>query len=318
MRARFAKPTIPRPLSDPDRSKIDSFLIFDAANLAAKVFHVFVSNSRLSTKDGKMSGHVFGMLRSVAAAFNKFRKGRTALVFALEGTAAWRYALLPSYKGNRSSPSLGSDPRSEQVAALMTLPGYAILDPAGEADDAIATFVRHLEPHQRAFIFSSDRDLWQLIKDPTQSLISKARSVEVVLEGFNRIDVAWATMKLHVAPNQIALKKGIYGDSSDNIPKVHRMPRKFLDYMRGNPGWTNPDLLFRDLDKGRAAIERRHGDLLREYEEQIRICYKVASLRYDAPLLVEQTGSLELLNSIITCYEMNSLRALPGEWFGTS
>lgn len=314
MKALFAKPTSPKPATDVTRAR--TFLIFDAANIAARAHHTFWTNNRLTTKDGRKSGHIFGVLRMIRTAFERFRKGPTAIVIALEGYTAERYSLFPAYKANRRKVAVSEeaaldDPRTEQVLAMLTLPSFGLLAPFGEADDAIASFARSLEPHKRAYVFSSDRDLWQLAAQRVGR--SGLAKVSVVLDKFVEVDPAMCLHRLKVLPEQVALLKSVYGDSSDNIPRVYRMPKAFKEVIRANPGWTTPDDLFAALDNG--EIEEKTALKLVEHEDQIRTMFKVVSLGYDAHTIVEPFGSKDGLNDLISNYELNSLRDLPETWF---
>ncbi|UWV82792.1 hypothetical protein [Mycoplasmopsis cynos] len=86
-----------------------------------------------------------------------------------------------------------------------------------EADDIIGTYCDKL-PGEK-FIFSSDRDLLQLVNKDTNYIIKKASDISLITnDNFYNI--------FQIYPNQITSFKGLKGDSSDNLPGVKGISEK--------------------------------------------------------------------------------------------
>ena len=99
-----------------------------------------------------------------------------------------------------------------------------------EADDFIAYYVNHKKPEENIVIFSNDRDLSQLIqkssinpeKDDVILAIKKAR------EGIQFINTRNHTEVMGYNYQNVALKKIICGDVSDNIKGIKGVGEKTL------------------------------------------------------------------------------------------
>lgn len=90
-----------------------------------------------------------------------------------------------------------------------------------EADDAIATVVNLTRTREDLFaiVCTGDHDLWQLIGHGAAVFDLLTRKIVTEKDVLN---------KFGVAPNQIALVKALWGDSSDNVPNVMKFQKKLL------------------------------------------------------------------------------------------
>lgn len=274
-----------------------TLLIIDAANLAAKAHAMF--GGALSD-DGTPSGHIFGALKMIQSAFRNHRSGPTAVIVCFEGWAADRRLLLPGYKMHRGTPE--SNIRNEQFAAMLLLPVQAALAPHGEADDAVYELVQRMQPTQRAVVLSSDRDLWQLISD-------RHPRVKIALSG-NRNDYADTELclrKFGVKPNQIPLYKGLYGDASDGIPKVPRIPKKALDH--GLCGATTVEDWLASTSTERSVLQAKA--LTLECIEQAKTAQQVATLIRQPEMLLYQGGDRSGFQAMCERYSIKTLE----DWF---
>lgn len=184
--------------------------------------------------------HVFGSISMLLAIYRKLPLGaKPSLYVAKEGFPKFRYDILPQYKGkrkekNQSRPGnlgvhleekefqvLFKKVWGEYFQVLQYLPSSWYHHPELEADDVIASLVwkiQEIHPEDKIWVVSSDQDLWSLVDDQVSCIRTNSEFVtpEVVEQ------------KYGVGPEHIHLWKTIFGDSSDNIPKVPRVRKKVV------------------------------------------------------------------------------------------
>ena len=88
-----------------------------------------------------------------------------------------------------------------------------------EADDFIGYYVSHKKPNEKIVIVSNDRDLTQLIAD---DVIVYVQSLKAFVNTKNHTDIMGYNYQ------NVALKKMICGDSSDNIKGIKGVGEKTL------------------------------------------------------------------------------------------
>jgi 5'-3' exonuclease len=197
-------------------------LVLDVSYMAHR--HAHALGQRMTTSDGRMSGHVFGCFKQLRSYVSALKPRQ--VVFAYDRGCAWRKALVPAYKAPRSVPD-GAEkkwsPGPDIERFFRNFPGLHLAHEDCEADDMIAWYAeRHRESTNlgAAVIYSNDRDLWQLIDDTDEiaCIITRkpkgqprARSANIwVKEESVRED--WG-----VLPKDLAKVKALMGDPSDNI-----------------------------------------------------------------------------------------------------
>lgn len=131
-------------------------------------------------------------------------------VYALEGNGTEvRREILPEYKMHRKRNPAVEVFMKDSIRLLQFTECSLIKASKGEADDAIATFVKNRGATRRIVIISEDTDLWQLIKSPAVTVYSKKKGTvteEICLRRFS------------VMPAKIPMIKAFWGDKSDGIP----------------------------------------------------------------------------------------------------
>ena len=204
----------------PSQAKI--VVIVDNSNL---IYRAIYANKDLKTANGAPSGHIYGCIRMLLAAFRDLGEG-ICPIFCYDGlnAKAKRQETLPSYKGNRTKHDWeveGFDPIAGGRELLITLPGLHIEKEGLEGDDAIAWAVELVRP-KPTIVDSGDRDLWSLMKYDNVKVYSpnKKRIVEKTdwLEEYHVKD-----------PSRIYMAKALFGDSSDNIKGVERLIKKQVE-----------------------------------------------------------------------------------------
>lgn len=184
----------------------------------------------------KMTGVIFGFLRTVAELSEKFEPSEIA--FCWDSTKSWRKILYPDYKGNRNRDYSPEELRDRQTAYAQfnelrddILPriGFAnVFHQNGiEADDIIARIVLDQplgNKYKRHIIVSSDNDLFQMLELADMYFIDKK-------ELFTKKDFI---CKYDIRPGDWLKVKALVGDSSDNIPGIRGVGVKTaIKYLNG-------------------------------------------------------------------------------------
>lgn len=123
----------------------------------------------------------------------------------------WRHRLYPLYKKGAKAGFHPVDFLVQKVIQIALQEGWQILRAPGyEADDLVAYAVSRSET---AWVLSSDRDVWQLVKD--NCLVIAHRDMRRLI-----IDPAWVEAEVGVPPSQYVDVAALRGDTSDNLPNV--------------------------------------------------------------------------------------------------
>jgi 5'-3' exonuclease len=197
--------------------------ILCAVDVAHAAKRALMAMGALATSDGRPSGHVFGVVQILIGFLrNQIPTGsKVCFVFCYEGTGAkdFRRQILPEYKSKRKP--FAFDPMPDVTLTAARIPGVHLRVSTMEGDDCIAWACQHWSD-KRVVILSSDRDLWALMRHPNVSVFSpdldkrgKYVTPEDIEEKFFTKD-----------PARIYLVKSLYGDTSDCISGIPRLPKK--------------------------------------------------------------------------------------------
>ena len=268
-----------------------TYLVLDAFN----IIHRSAAQKNIAgfrNSIGIPTGHFFGLFRMVLSLKQKCQA--TDLIVAWDSNPQWKRDLFPGYKASRNHSIVPGqvDIRTEGRHFLESLNATHLWCEGEECDDVMATFVKQLPPFGvNCFISTTDRDLWQLI--PKATIIGKdVVTSEMVREEFK------------VEPRCIPLYKSLYGDASDELPKV---PRLKWDDVQDAVKLSGGDIAkFWDLTI--TCCKPEIISKLQEYKTQIDINYKLAKLKTDLPLkITKTTPNKDQMLQWINFYECNSL-----------
>jgi hypothetical protein len=271
-----------------------TIILIDVNNLVHRAINAYRS---LKTSDGRPSGYVFGCLNMIKTLTTKFgRSTPLCLVFVSDGWPAQRYALFPDYKKGRHAAGPNDaveDSKFESLRVLHSLPGVIAYNPEAEADDVIATIARSQREHGKVVaVSSSDKDLWQLTPLGVTVFGNKGR--------FQNQDSATKELGFH--PKRLHLYKSMYGDASDGIPGVHRLPKKVFF---GSNAIT-PGGLFRDADSPDGTPFKKQLSIP-ENRQIIERNWKLTELQ-NVKFKAVPCGDTDGLLLYIELFECNSLR----------
>lgn len=217
-------------------------LVFDGNNLLHRSMHA-TGLSNLRSDDGKLTGGLYGSLKSIRSLLADFKPGECYVVFD-GGVCSRRRELLPEYRGYRYRKS--SDPLFEEVDEekkqyledfhqqkrllkfVLKQLGVRVCQVSGwEADDIIHLLVDyfvHEVEDETIYIISDDRDLVQLVGDGVS--VYRPLADEVISDDNFELELGCRSIP------EFLVKRAIVGEGgSDNIPGVPGVGKKTAEQL---------------------------------------------------------------------------------------
>ena len=279
----------------------DRIFIIDGSSYLYRAYHAMPP---LTTSDGRPTGAIKGVTNMLMT-LKKDSEGSPIIVTFDAKGKTFRNDIYDSYKANR--PPMPDDLR-EQLVPLKNVCraiGFPLIEiEGGEADDVIATLVRIAKENNfKSVISSLDKDLMQLVEDPSAKMMNTMThqifDEEKVFEKFG------------VKPNQIRDMLALTGDTSDNIPGVPKVGQKTA------AKWLNE---FRDLEgiKSNAdSIKGVVGENLRNSLNDLDRNVELVSLKNDVDIgvsfesLLQLNGNQETLDELFADLEFKKPKKKP-------
>lgn len=185
---------------------------------APLVYQMNISKLRhLRTTGGRITGGLFGAIRSVESAIRRFEPepDNVYLCFESNGTAM-RRNVDPAYKGDRPEREFWYQDDAVQLHLWASMKGlnFAVAD-GTEADDVIASLALHLKgpSDTRVIVMSKDHDFKSLLEDNKVYLYEgNAKDSITTAQDFRN--------EYGFDPRHYPVFLALNGDSSDNVRKV--------------------------------------------------------------------------------------------------
>ncbi len=262
--------------------------------------------ANLRTSTGLPSGAVRVMANMMRSLRKQYPDCHVAVVFDAKGKT-FRDDIYPEYKATRASMPDNLRSQVAPIHQMIKAMGFPFLMVEGvEADDVIGTLARQATEKQLPVLISTgDKDMAQLVSDHV-TLIDTMKDVKTDREG--------VIEKFGVPPELIIDYLALMGDKVDNIPGMTGVGEKTALALLQGIG--SIDEIAANLDKVAALGFRgskAFADKFREQEEQVRLSYRLATIKTD----VELEQSLEELllkpvdkESLLAVYREYELRNL--------
>ncbi|MBR5242495.1 MAG: DNA polymerase I [Clostridia bacterium] len=187
-------------------------LVIDGNSIINRAFY---GVRPLTTKSGKHTNAIFGMINIIMKQMNAIKPDYAAVAFDLKHPT-FRHELYPEYKAGRHATPEELKSQFPDAKECLSLMGIHVLEmPGWEADDLQGTVAKmaYTVEDTESYVLSGDRDLLQLIGDKVTVLLATNQdTVTMKRAEFNE--------KYGVEPEQFVDMKALMGDSSDNIPGV--------------------------------------------------------------------------------------------------
>lgn len=213
--------------------------------------------------------------------FTAGTEGFENLIFVMDGWPKEKHEIFPNYKAQRKTQrekdkdhELKSSIRKQlRYWVIQTIPSVIARLPDEEADDCIGSLAVQLSAQgYDVNIISSDKDLWQLV--------SPKIHVWNIQEGqYTEIDNTQSLATFGVLPNKIPLYKAWFGDASDNLPKIHRMPSRLALPMIQE--CNTVEECVENIDKYIPKKDEAWKEKFLAFKDQAVINYKIACIKKD-------------------------------------
>jgi DNA polymerase-1 len=246
-------------------------LIVDGNSIINRAFY---GVKPLTTKDGRNTNAVFGMITMISKQLDAIKPDYAAVAFDLKAPT-FRHKMFEQYKAGRHAtpPELSEQfPVAKECFAHM---GFKVLELEGyEADDILGTLARQSEKSNiSAYVMTGDRDSLQLISDTTAVLLATNKDTLLM-------DRAAFFEQYGVMPEQFVDVKALMGDSSDNIPGVpgigEKTALKLISEMKSLNG------IYEDIDS--APVGPSAKQKLIDGKDSAYLSQKLARIECEVPL----------------------------------
>ena len=189
-------------------------LILDGHSMAFRAFYALPVEN-FATSAGQPTNAIYGFASMLINLIRDEKPTHIATAFDVS-RKTFRSEKFPEYKANRAATP--EEFRSQVSYINELLDAFAIphFELEGyEADDVIATFVKHFSDDAEIFICSGDRDSFQLVSDQVTVLYPKKGVTELA-----RMTPSAVLEKYGLTPKQYPDFAALRGDPSDNLPSI--------------------------------------------------------------------------------------------------
>ncbi len=247
-------------------------LVIDGNSIINRAFY---GVKPLSTKSGKPTNAVFGMINIISRQMDAIKPDYAAVAFDLK-QPTFRHKMYEHYKEGRHPTPPDLLAQFDDAKECLSLLGLRVMElPGYEADDIQGTVasLAHGEKDTESYILTGDRDLLQLIDDKiTVLLATNHDTVRMQREEFRE--------KYGIEPSEFVDMKALMGDSSDNIPGVAGVGEKTAATLIQN--FSSLDGIYESIDDKRISKGVRE-KLLRD-RENAYLSRALAKIDTAAPL----------------------------------
>ena len=255
-----------------------------------------------ATSAGQPTNAIYGFASMLINLIRDEKPTHIATAFDVS-RKTFRSEKFPEYKANRAATP--EEFRSQVSYINELLDAFAIphFELEGyEADDVIATFVKHFSDDAEIFICSGDRDSFQLVSDQVTVLYPKKGVTELA-----RMTPSAVLEKYGLTPKQYPDFAALRGDPSDNLPSIPGVGEKTATKWIQEFGSLSEIIAKVDTVPGKA------GEALRTALPSVITNRELTQLRSDLPLspdLADLSWSGVEISKVNQFFEKLEIKAL--------
>ena len=271
---------------------MNNFLI-DGFNL---VFRAHFAFKELTTSKGVHSGGFYGFLTTLRSL--KAKRLDCRFYVAWDNASQRKKVAFPEYKANRPEFQIGG--LVHDLKDVLKSFNIAQIECCGEeADDVMASFVDRSET--LTYIYSSDKDLLQMVKDGKAVLIRPkvGKTLERVY------DEEAVKAEFGVTPEDFATYLSLKGDSVDNIPGT-TVPSKIIAALVSK--YHTVEGILQGLKEEKLTDLQRHN--IQSSEQQLMVNWELTKLRTDLDYsCIKGSSNPIVLQDMLNRYEIKAISA---------
>ena len=278
-------------------------LVIDGNSIINRAFY---GVRPLTTKSGKHTNAIFGMINIISKQMNEIKPDYAAVAFDVKHPT-FRHEMFAEYKAGRHATPEELLSQFADAKECLKLMGLHILElPGYEADDIQGTIAKmaHSQEDTVSYVLSGDRDLLQLIDDKVTVLL-------VTNSETKKMDESAFRAEYGISPADFIDMKALMGDSSDNIPGVAGIGKKTAEGLI--QGFGGLDNIYENIED--PAIKKGVREKLIKDKENAYLSKTLATINTTAPIqknledLAYSSISEEGLYAKFLELELNSLIA---------
>ncbi len=250
----------------------EKIYLLDGHSLAHRAFYAL---PLLNNSQGEYTNAVFGFSRMLFKLIDNEDPDLLAVAFDRRAPT-FRHKEFEEYKANRKEMPEELQPQIKLIKEMLAVLDIPIFEIDGyEADDVIGTMaMQSVKKGLEAVIVTGDRDALQLVTDNIKVMYTKKGITDIELYDLDKVKEDY-----ELTPEQLVDRKGLMGDSSDNIPGVPGIgPKTALKLLKR----------FSTLENVLANIDRVSGkkrkENLRKYSEQAVMSKKLGEIDVEVPI----------------------------------
>ncbi len=254
-------------------------LLVDAPSLFYRA--LFSTPDTVRTPEGVPINAAHGFFRMLARLVQDHDPDFIACADDASWRPRWRVDLIESYKDFRAAPGSAQEAAEERLASQVPIL-YGLLEmcdvpvighPDHEAEDVIGTLAQRAPG--RVAIFSGDRDLFQLVRDPDIVVHFPIRGVSTV----NVVDEAYIENRYGIPGRAYRDFAVLRGDPSDGLPGVKGIGEKLAASLVARYG--NLETILREAEGASQSLSLAK---VRRQADYVRRAARVVTIATDLPL----------------------------------
>ena len=253
---------------------LQNLFLLDAYALIYRSYFAFIRNPRFNSK-GLNTSAMLGVTNTIVQVIEKENPSLMGVVFDVSAPT-FRHEMFPEYKATREAMPEDLRKSIPYIRKIIEAFNIPIIEKAGfEADDVIGTLAKKAEKKGYiTYMMTPDKDYAQLVSD--NILMFKPG------KGGNEAEV-WGLKEVREnfgidTPDQVIDILGLMGDSADNIPGCPGIGPKTAQKLIAQFG--SIDGIYENIDK----LKGKQKDNLVEFERQVRLSKKLATIILDVPI----------------------------------
>ena len=254
-------------------------LLVDAPSLFYRA--LFSTPDSVTTPEGQPINAAHGFFRMLARLVADHDPDRIACAADASWRPRWRVELVDSYKDFRAAPGSAQEAAEARLASQVPVL-YGFLEmcdiavvghPEHEAEDVIGTLAQRASG--RVLIFSGDRDLFQLVRDPEVAVLFPIRGVSNVAV----VDEAYVEKRYGIPGRAYRDFAVLRGDPSDGLPGVRGIGEKIAAALVKRYGSIDEVLEAAEAEAPSVPLAK-----VRREADYVRRASRVVSIVTDLPL----------------------------------
>lgn len=277
-------------------------LLVDGNSLLFRAYYATAYGSIMRSKDGTPTNALFALANMLNKVLDNVSPDYALIAFDTD-KKTFRHEEYGEYKaGRKPAPEdlVAQFPLAREMVTKMGLKCYEL---AGyEADDIVATMAKIGEENDcKVEIFSSDRDLFQLISEKITVNVPKKGTSDILA-----VTPRVCKEEYGLHPYQVTDYKGIFGDTSDNIKGIKGIGEKGALKLLEDYGTL--DGVYENIDKISGKLKEK----LLEGKEDGFYSKKLATIYNNVPLdfSLEDTKYTGIKDSLIEFYQKYDMISL--------